>query len=127
MSNDMELAGRRALVTGGTKGIGAAVAARLREAGAMVLTSARTPPDDLAPEDLFVAADITTAEGCAAIADAVMQQLGGIDIIAHVVGGSSAPAGGFCASRQWRVAPRGPQPISGRTVGSGISFHGEHQ
>ena len=73
MSDDLELAGQRALVTGGTKGIGEAVAARLREAGATVLTTARTPPDQLAPHDLFVAADITTAEGCAAVADAVLQ------------------------------------------------------
>jgi NAD(P)-dependent dehydrogenase (short-subunit alcohol dehydrogenase family) len=42
-----------------------------------------------------VAADITTAEGCATVADAVRDHLRGIDIIVHVVGGSSAPAGGF--------------------------------
>ena len=97
MSERLELAGQRALVTGGTKGIGAAVAVRLREAGATVLATARTPPDQLATRGLFVAADITTAEGCAAVASAVMEQLGGIDIIVHVVGGSSAPGGGFAA------------------------------
>jgi NAD(P)-dependent dehydrogenase (short-subunit alcohol dehydrogenase family) len=94
MSDNLELDGRRALVTGGTKGIGEAVAARLREAGATVLTTARTRPGDL-PDDLFVAAEITTTEGCATVADAVRDRLGGIDIIVHVVGGSSAPAGGF--------------------------------
>jgi NAD(P)-dependent dehydrogenase (short-subunit alcohol dehydrogenase family) len=94
MSDNLELDGRRALVTGGTKGIGEAVAARLREAGATVLTTARTRPGDL-PDDLFVAAEITTTEGCAIVADAVRDRLGGIDIIVHVVGGSSAPAGGF--------------------------------
>ena len=41
-----ELRGLRALVTGGTKGIGQAIAARLRESGATVLTTARTAPDD---------------------------------------------------------------------------------
>src|SRR5207302_5384621 len=66
----------------------------LREAGATVLTTARTRPGDL-PDNLFVAAEITTAEGCATVADAVRRRLGGIDIIVHVVGGSSAPAGGF--------------------------------
>src|ERR1700720_4762355 len=94
-SDARELAGYRALVTGGTQGIGAAVSARLREAGATVLTIARKPPDALASDDLFVAADVATAEGCAAVASAVMRKLGGIDIIVHVVGGSSAPAGGF--------------------------------
>ena len=47
MSDDLELTGRRALVTGGTQGIGQAVVSRLREAGATVLTTARTRPGDL--------------------------------------------------------------------------------
>ena len=106
MSDTLELDGRRALVTGGTKGIGQAVAARLREAGARVLTTARTPPGDLADTDVFVAADITTVEGCAAVAEAVRDRLGGIDIMVHVVGGSSAPAGGFAVldDREWQRA-----------------------
>jgi NAD(P)-dependent dehydrogenase (short-subunit alcohol dehydrogenase family) len=91
----LELAGYRALVTGGTQGIGAAVVTRLREAGATVLTTARRPPAEFASDQLFVAADIATVEGCAVVADAVMERLGGIDVIVHVVGGSSAPGGGF--------------------------------
>lgn len=94
LSDDRELAGRRALVTGASKGIGAAVAARLGVAGATVLTTARTRPRDVA-DDGFVAADITTPEGCARVVTAVRDQLGGVDIVVHVVGGSSAPAGGF--------------------------------
>lgn len=106
MSDTLELDGRRALVTGGSKGIGRAVAARLREAGATVLTTARTPPGELADTDVFVAADITTVEGCAAVAEAVRDRLGGIDIMVHVVGGSSAPAGGFAVldDREWHRA-----------------------
>jgi NAD(P)-dependent dehydrogenase (short-subunit alcohol dehydrogenase family) len=106
MSDPAVLLGRKALVTGGTKGIGEAVAARLREGGATVLTTARTRPGDLSDADLFVAADITTAEGCAAVADAVRRRLGGVDIIVHVVGGSSAPAGGFAVldDAEWRRA-----------------------
>jgi len=106
MSDSREFTGQRALVTGGTKGIGAAVAARLREAGASVLTTARTRPDGVAPGELFVAADITTVEGCMSVANAVADQLGGIDIIVHVVGGSSAPGGGFAAldDTEWQRA-----------------------
>src|SRR5258708_17976437 len=102
-----EFAGKRALVTGGTKGIGEAVTARLREAGARVLTTARKQRGNFANADLFVAADITTTEGCAAVVDAVRTRLGGVDIIVHVVGGSSAPAGGFAAldEDEWRRAP----------------------
>ena len=106
MSNILELAGRRALVTGATKGVGHAVAARLREAGAAVLGTARARPADLSAEELFVTANVATAEGCAAVADAVKRQFGGIDIVVHVVGGSSAPAGGFAVldDREWQRA-----------------------
>ena len=95
MGDRLELDGLRTLVTGGTKGIGQAVAARLREAGARVLATARAAPGDRAGADHFIAADITTAEGCAAVAEAVRDRFGGIDIVVHVVGGSSAPAGGY--------------------------------
>jgi NAD(P)-dependent dehydrogenase (short-subunit alcohol dehydrogenase family) len=106
MSDALELAGLRALVTGGTKGIGEAVVVRLRELGARVLTTARTRPGRVAPGDLFVAADVTTADGCAAVVNAVTEQLGGIDIVVHVVGGSSAPGGGFAVlnDREWQRA-----------------------
>jgi NAD(P)-dependent dehydrogenase (short-subunit alcohol dehydrogenase family) len=59
---NLELNGRQALVTGGTQGIGEAVVARLREAGAKVLTTARTTPAELPDPNLFVAADVATAE-----------------------------------------------------------------
>lgn len=106
MENTLELKGFRALVTGGTRGIGGAVTARLSELGARVLATARVRPDDLAPQELFVAADITTIEGCATVADAVVNQLGGVDIIIHVLGGSSAPAGGFAVLNddEWKRA-----------------------
>jgi NAD(P)-dependent dehydrogenase (short-subunit alcohol dehydrogenase family) len=106
VSQDLELHGRRALVTGGTQGIGEAVVSRLREIGVRVLTTARTAPADLKEPDLFVAADVATAEGCARVARAVRDRLGGVDIIVHVVGGSSAPAGGFAVldDEQWQRA-----------------------
>lgn len=42
------LTGRRALVSGGSKGQGAAIVARLREAGATVMPTARTMAHDVA-------------------------------------------------------------------------------
>lgn len=106
MSGYLELEGKRALVTGGTKGVGEAVVTTLREAGATVLTTARSRPEHVAHADQFVAADVSTAEGCAVVANAVRDRLGGIDIIVHVVGGSSAPAGGFAVldDNEWHKA-----------------------
>jgi NAD(P)-dependent dehydrogenase (short-subunit alcohol dehydrogenase family) len=95
LADPRELAGKRALVTSGSRGIGAAVAARLRRAGASVLAVARSRPADLDKAEPFVAADLTEAEGCATVADAVRDRLGGVDILVHVLGGSKAPAGGF--------------------------------
>ena len=106
MSHYLELEGKRALVTGGTKGVGEAVVAALRDAGAAVLTTARSRPKNPAHADHFVAADVSTAEGCALVASAVRERLGGIDIMVHVVGGSSAPAGGFAVldDDEWHKA-----------------------
>ena len=106
MSVSLELHGRRALVTGGTQGIGEAVVTRLREAGVRVLAAARSTPTDLSRPDMFVAADVATPQGCAIVADAVRDRLGGVDIVVHVVGGSSAPAGGFVVldDEQWQRA-----------------------
>ena len=101
-----ELRGLRALVTGASKGIGAAVAGRLRDEGAIVLSTARTAPHELLDGATFVAADVTTADGCETVAAAVRDRLGGVDIIVHVVGGSAAPAGGFAVldDQEWQRA-----------------------
>lgn len=96
------LDGRRALVTGGSKGSGKAVAQRLRELGADVYVTARSMPEDYAFPDRFIAADTTTPQGTERVA-ARMAQVGGVDILVHVVGGASTPSGGFAVitDEQW--------------------------
>lgn len=95
MTRFLTLQGKRALITGGTQGAGAATVSLFRDLGARVLTTARKAAD--LPDDLFVAADLTTLAGCDGVAAAVRDRMGGVDIIVHMLGGSSAPGGGFAA------------------------------
>jgi len=101
-SDHDSLESKRALVTGGTGGAGAAIAARLRAAGARVVVTARTLPEDYPTPDLFIPGDIATREGSAAVVDWILDD-GGVDIVVHTAGGSNAPSGGFAAltEEQW--------------------------
>ncbi|MCY1666732.1 SDR family oxidoreductase [Rhizobium sp. SL86] len=103
MASFLNLEGKRALITAGTKGTGAATVNLFRQMGAHVLTTARGRPEDL-PDDLFVEADLSTEAGCATVAEVTRQRLGGVDIIVHMLGGSSAPGGGFAAltEQEWQ-------------------------
>lgn len=92
--DDQEFAGKRVLVTGGTKGAGEAIVHRLSAAGARVVTTARSATE-ASSRTLFVQADVSTLAGTETVAAGVMEQLGGIDIIVHSVGGSKSPGGGF--------------------------------
>ncbi|MBB5699170.1 oxidoreductase [Sphingomonas yantingensis] len=91
-----EFAGKRVVVSGGTKGLGRATIERFLAGGAQVITAARSEGSALA-DAIFVRADLTTPEGAAALAEAALDRMGGIDIVAHVVGGSASPGGGFAA------------------------------
>ncbi len=95
--NPNELSDRRALVTGGTKGMGEAIVKRLRQAGATVMTTARSTPANLQLPDLFIEADISTRDGVTKVVEGVLARLGGVDILVNNVGGSSAPSGGALA------------------------------
>ena len=90
-----QLTGRRALVTGGTKGIGRAVAEELLALGAEVLIVARSQDDvtdvvaDWTAQSLpatGLAADVATPAGRAAVLAAVADRWGGLDILVNNVG-----------------------------------------
>ena len=91
--------GRLALVTGGTRGIGLAIAQTLVREGARVIVCGRQPLS--LPGIEVVPADVTKPEQLAALA----QQAGPVDILVNNVGGSLG-GGKFSAStaEQWRGA-----------------------
>ena len=88
-----DLKGKKALVTGGTKGIGKAIADELANAGAEVIISARTRPEKTTHH--FIAADLTNADQVAGLAKEIKDSFGGIDILINNVGGLTTPGGGF--------------------------------
>jgi NAD(P)-dependent dehydrogenase (short-subunit alcohol dehydrogenase family) len=94
--SDLEFTGKRVLVTGGTRGIGQAIVRRFRRSGATVLTTARRAPDT-GPIEALVEADLSTVDGTRSVVAAALERLGGVDILVHNVGGSSAPGGGVLA------------------------------
>jgi NAD(P)-dependent dehydrogenase (short-subunit alcohol dehydrogenase family) len=105
MNTTSNLKRRRALITAGTQGIGKAVVETLQTEGVDVLAVSRHRPDWLAEEHFF-ASDISTHEGCQAVIAATRRRWSGIDIVVHVLGGSSAPGGGFqgLSDEDWAIA-----------------------
>lgn len=89
------LAGKTALVTGGTKGIGKAIADKLALAGAKVIVTARNHPDDTDLQHHFLATDLTNPDQVAGFVTELNEKFGGIDILINNIGGLTTPGGGF--------------------------------
>jgi 3-hydroxy acid dehydrogenase / malonic semialdehyde reductase len=80
----MDLAGRTAIVTGASSGIGAATVRKLREAGAKVVGGARRV--ERIEADLALPLDVTDEESCAAFVGRATSELGGLDILYNNAG-----------------------------------------
>lgn len=89
------LKGQVALVTGGTKGIGKAIADKLSDAGVQVVVAARTTVPENKNGYHFIAADLTQPESAEAIAKEILKTYGRIDIIVNNAGANLSPGGGF--------------------------------
>lgn len=91
------LDGRVACVTGGTRGIGLAIARAFLAEGAQVVVNGRDPAkaqrtlDELGAGDRvhFIAGDVKTREVCEAIVDGTVERFGRIDVLVANAGGAS--------------------------------------
>jgi NAD(P)-dependent dehydrogenase (short-subunit alcohol dehydrogenase family) len=89
-----EFAGSRVLVTGGSQGIGAAIAQRLRDGGATVVTSARTARQDGPDGITFIRGDVSSETGARQLVVQALDVLGGLDILVNAAGASRVYMGG---------------------------------
>jgi NAD(P)-dependent dehydrogenase (short-subunit alcohol dehydrogenase family) len=97
MSLDLRLDGRSAVATAAGKGIGRAVVQALSDAGMRIVACARSNPAEVPASVYIVSADLCAAGGCKILARPAIEHLGNGDVLVNVLGGSSAPPGGFAA------------------------------
>jgi NAD(P)-dependent dehydrogenase (short-subunit alcohol dehydrogenase family) len=90
-----EFKGKRVLITGGTKGVGAAAVQRFQLSGALVATAARSASPESQASLLFIEADMGTPSGVQEVVARIEREWGGIDILVNNVGGTETKPGGF--------------------------------
>jgi NAD(P)-dependent dehydrogenase (short-subunit alcohol dehydrogenase family) len=98
-----EFAGKRALVTGGSRGIGAATAQRLIDGGATVVTTARGKHDETPKDAIFISGDTRTLDGARKVAKEAIEKLGGLDILVNSAGAARVilPASTAIPDEDW--------------------------
>jgi len=94
VKDPLDLSGRVAIVTGGTRGVGRGITTRFLEAGAGVVVCGRTPPAEAlragANEALFVQADVRELEQIDRVIAAARERFGRLDVLVNNAGGAPA-------------------------------------
>ena len=103
LNSDSELTGKMALVTGGTKGTGKAIADRLLKVGATVIITARNTPEEMHKNAHFIRADLSQPSGTQKVVSEVLEKFGKLDILINAVGGSETKGGGYAvlSDKDW--------------------------
>ncbi len=111
-SDLFDIAGKRAVVTGGSSGIGTMIARGFVEAGVSVIIASRKEPslqevtDELSKvgECSYVVADLATEEGCRSLGEAVAARWDSLDILVNNAGATwGAPLADHDAASWARV------------------------
>ncbi|GAA3889229.1 SDR family NAD(P)-dependent oxidoreductase [Streptomyces sp. NPDC003328] len=93
---DLQLVGKRVLVTGASKGIGLAIVRAFQEEGARVIATARSvTPELTATGATFVPADLSTADGPQRMIEAVLADVPRLDVLVNNAGGGVVPDEAF--------------------------------
>ncbi|AGZ38815.1 oxidoreductase [Actinoplanes friuliensis] len=92
---DLGLAGRTAVVTGGSKGIGLAIVSELVAEGVLVTAGARKFPGDAAAGVRTVEVDLSTPDGPQRLVDDAVSAYGRLDLLVNNVGAAHPRTGGF--------------------------------
>lgn len=103
---DLQLHGKRALVTGSTSGIGEVIAKTLADEGALMIVHGRRETEAVrvmneiaqtGGKAAIAIGDLSTDEGAAQVAEQAMKALGGIDILVNNAG--------VCPDESWFETP----------------------
>ncbi len=107
MSSELDMSGKVAIVTGGSRGVGRGVAERFLDAGAEVVICGRKQPDALPERNgrkaLFAAADVRDLEQIDGVVTLAIERFGRLDVLVNNAGGAP-PADAATASPRFSEA-----------------------